>query len=45
MKLAQNVELRKKYGMAARKRVMNNFTVTKFEENIKKLIINEQEPL
>lgn len=45
VKLAQNVELRKKYGMAARKRVMNNFTVSKFEENIKKLIINEQEQL
>lgn len=37
-KLCHNDHLREKYGKAARERVLNNFTTSKFEENIKQLI-------
>lgn len=38
IKLCKDDTLREKYGQAARKRVIDNFTITKFDENIKKLI-------
>ncbi|MET1249197.1 glycosyltransferase [Sporolactobacillus sp. STCC-11] len=37
-KLAGDDELREKYGKAARNRVLNNFTVERFNENMKNLI-------
>ena len=36
--LADNSELRKQYGEAARQRIVNNFTEKKFKENLSKLI-------
>jgi rhamnosyl/mannosyltransferase len=36
--LCENDELRIKFGKAARLRVMENFTVEKFENNLRKLI-------
>lgn len=38
LKLAQDDELRKKYGSNARQRVLDNFTESRFDENIKKLV-------
>ena len=37
-RLAEDCALRKKYGQAARKRIVDNFTVVQFEENVKNLI-------
>lgn len=37
-KLCRDDKLREKYGQAARQRVVDNFTIARFEENIKKLI-------
>lgn len=37
-KLCNDDNLKEKYGKAARKRVLDNFTISKFDENIKQLI-------
>ena len=37
-KLCRDDKLREKYGQAARQRVVDNFTIARFEENIKNLI-------
>ena len=37
-KLCNDDNLKEKYGKAARKRVLDNFTISKFDENIKRLI-------
>jgi rhamnosyl/mannosyltransferase len=37
-KLSEDNLLREKYGQAARQRILDNFTIRRFEENVKKLV-------
>lgn len=38
-KLTQDIELREQYGVAARKRVLDNFTENRFRDNVQQLIM------